>query len=372
MKTVKDAIIEIVIAEFNKLYKHPLEIRAILVDFFGDENVDVDIQVYDIENYIKALCEKGQPINKEDLHKEVCEFLKKNGSTNIPILIKFPEVVVTNEFNESTTIYDTFIKINVSRLGILLGQFTLNRGTYTKLQIESRYKHSHASTIGNLKDFAICCLGSGPIRDTCMFLNRTFSSDMWKLWCLEIQKYLETESIAGGPYIRLESIRRRNNQVKGLDNTIYKSENILTQTTCGELLKSFFNYFISLRKIKFNYAGGWGIGMPWDKFVLFVSNEFIKWCNNNPSEVRGLDYKTLIRREILIKVILYNGTLMTYKESAPIQISEGETLFKFKGTPVKLKIIKENEEDKPRDILVLNPKIVSYFMDKIITHLNKR
>ena len=54
-----------------------------------------------------------------------------------------------------------------------------------------------------METFRLPCLGSGPIRRTITLLQ--IDMDLWQLYC-RIDNYMQTESIKGIPYIKLESL----------------------------------------------------------------------------------------------------------------------------------------------------------------------
>jgi hypothetical protein len=119
---------------------------------------------------------------------------------------------ITNEYNRSTTIKDVYIKLNIDYSGKLINSFYINRATYTIKEYTSCYVHSHAPRLdkSNPTIFRTMCLGSGPIIRTINNLINNFNKDFWQLFCFELHKYLQTESISGGPYIRLENIGTNN------------------------------------------------------------------------------------------------------------------------------------------------------------------
>ena len=127
------------------------------------------------------------------------------------ILVWFPEVVVTNDNNRSTTIYDTYIKVSLNTNGTIRNEFKLCRSTFTEEQYDSKYVFSHCPS-ANLKQgpfWLSCCLGRGPIRYTISNLMNEYDLDIWLLFCIELEAYLRVESLEGGPYIRLESIGKK-------------------------------------------------------------------------------------------------------------------------------------------------------------------
>ena len=63
------------------------------------------------------------------------------------ILVHFPHVRITNEYNRFVDINHLYAKVGVLYNGSINGYFSLNRAEYTYLHISSRYMHSHVSDI---------------------------------------------------------------------------------------------------------------------------------------------------------------------------------------------------------------------------------
>lgn len=128
------------------------------------------------------------------------------------ILIKFPEVTITNEQGESRVIYDLIVRVDIGANAIAIKG---NRFSYTYEEaqewellsdtISYCYKHSHLPYSGT--QFDNFCLGSGPLSHTVR--NYTLRSNNPKeyfgLLAYEISKYVTVESLIGRPYIKLSS-----------------------------------------------------------------------------------------------------------------------------------------------------------------------
>ena len=173
----------------------------------------------------------------------VVDYLGRAHFNGIFILVHFPRVKITNENDKFVYANHMYAKICVSYNGSMINRFTLNRAEYSYDHISSDYMHSHIPGIplSNFTNFMTPCLGSGPIRSTISNLNREYDEDLWGLFCLELDKYVHTESIAGGPYRRLENIHTNNNN---------RTSRLLLSTKF-QVIKQFIesNGFISLSKV---------------------------------------------------------------------------------------------------------------------------
>ena len=66
--------------------------------------------------------------------------------------------------------------------------------------------HVHGIPFNRFTDFKSPCLGSGPIKSTVATLALGYDEAIRQLFCLELDKYVRVESIAGIPYRYLEKI----------------------------------------------------------------------------------------------------------------------------------------------------------------------
>lgn len=116
------------------------------------------------------------------------------------IYIYFPEITITNENNHFHKIYDTFIRVETGdRI-----RFSIKRTTFTEEEYKAGYIHSHAPC-RHINHWQYMCLGTGPIGSTITSLTvDKDNEDLWKLFFIELNEYLQTESLSGGPYIRMD------------------------------------------------------------------------------------------------------------------------------------------------------------------------
>lgn len=404
-------LIENKIEELHSLLMDkPNQVLAIFNDFFGEDKVDMQgfmsvdklkswLDVTPISEYAPRELlgmsredyntYRGQSLT--DLRGEVLDLVlnqlcsgwmvdsigqKKFGSGFI--LVHFPHVRITNEYNRFVDINHLYAKVKVLHNGSMNGYFALNRAEYTYLHISNGYMHSHVSSIptSDFTKFQTPCTGTGPINDTMSNLSREFDSDIWRLFCLELSKYVEVESIAGTPYHRLENLGT-SNMSAGKD--VFKVVNYLDYYGDGieGMIKDFVSYFIKQGKLKFNYANGsYSIGMSFTEYMLVISNEFIDWYNKkfNNKELR-YTFDTLKRNSVLKEGIIANNKI--YYENSRRNVNSyaaynGKRMCTFKGADVLINIVDLNEVKKDNKSIILNTNIALYILSKILRVINYR
>ena len=295
--------------------------------------------------------------------------------SSIKIIVYFPEVRVSNEYNKFIDITELYTKISLDLQGTMVGSFSFNRGEYTMEQYLSDYMHSHARGIpkNNPKRFLEVCLGSGPIRDTVNNLNANYDLDIWRLFCVELDKYVATESISGGPYRRLENVSFHG-------TNMIASLSINTSTGIPQnlvpMINEFIKYFIKQKKLVFNYRNGsYSIGMNLTKFILLVSNEFITWFNTNgrykyaKSEIER-NYASM--RNIITTVLVTNNAIYKTGGTPDRLIGNRSNLGvigTFKGKEIVVHIAEwDNSSNNLTTILV--PEVIGYILGKILKVIN--
>lgn len=404
-------LIESKIEELHSLLMDkPNQVLAIFNDFFGEDKVDMQgfisadklkpwldatpISEYAPRELLSMSREdyntyRGQSLT--DLKGEVLDLVlnqlcsgwmvdsigqKKFGSGFI--LVHFPHVRITNEYNRFVDINHLYAKVKVLHNGSMNGYFALNRAEYTYLHISNGYMHSHVSSIptNDFTQFQTPCTGTGPINDTMSNLSREFDSDIWRLFCLELSKYVEVESIAGAPYHRLENLGTSN---MSTGESVFKVINHLDYYGDGieEMIKDFVSYFIKQGKLKFNYANGsYSIGMSFTEYMLVISNEFIDWYNKkfNNKELR-YTFDTLKRKGVLKEGIIANNKI--YYENSRRNVNSyaaynGKRMCTFKGADVLINIVDINEVKEDNKSIILNTNIALYILSKILRVINYR
>lgn len=310
-----------------------------------------------------------------DLLDEV--ILKLGSKIQSHIIVYFPEVRVSNEYDHFIDITELYVKVTIDMDGTMVGSFLLNRGEYTMTQYFCDYMHSHVCGIPkrNPKEFLRVCLGSGPIRNTVNRLNAHYDLDIWKLFCVELEKYVATESLSGGPYRRLEdvSLYNVNSKVKlilGSRKSVWMEPHLIP------MINDFMKYFIKQKKLTFNYRnGGYSIGMSPTEFVILVSNEFIDWFNTTG---RYKYTKKVIGRlgtgmsKIIMKVYIIGDTIYKIEDNIEDFNSNEANLGvmgTFKGKEVVVHIAEENDTGATPTIILL-PEIISYILNEILKLIN--
>ena len=405
---------ELIESKIEELYSllmyKPNQVLAIFNDFFGEDKVDMQgfigvdkfklwfaitpifeyasrellgMSSEDYNTYKeKSLTElKGEVLDlvlNKLCSEEMVDSIGQKRFNSGFILVHFPHVRITNEYDRFVDINHLYAKVMVLHNGSMGGCFALNRAEYTYLHISNNYMHSHVGSIptSDFTQFQTPCTGVGPINDTISNLNKEFDSDIWKLFCLELSKYVEVESIAGTPYHRLENIGTSNMMI---GESVFKVTNHLDYygiSGIRNLIKDFTLHFINQRKLKFNYANGsYSIGMSFIEYMLVISNEFIDWYNkkfNNKEVIYSFD--RLKRESILREVIIANNKIYyeNYRRNVNLYTGyNGKRMCTFKGEDVLINITDLNEMEDNKSI-ILNTNIALYILSKILYVINYR
>ena len=394
---------------YSLLMDKPNQVLAIFNDFFGEDKVDMQgfmsvdelkswLSVTPISNYasresLDMSIEDYDTYSSQSLidlrgevldlvldqlcSREIVDYIVDIKFSSGFILVHFPHVRITNEYNRFVDINHLYAKVRVLYNGSINGYFSLNRAEYTYLHISSGYMHSHVSTIptSDFTKFQTPCTGTGPINDTISNLSNEFDSDIWRLFCLELSKYVEVESIAGTPYHRLENLGTSN---MGAGENVFRVVNQLRyEDSIKEMIKEFVPYFIKQGKLKFNYANGsYSIGMSFTEYILVISNEFIDWYNKkyNNKEWR-YTFDTLKRSDVLKEGIIANNKI--YYENSRRNVNScaaynGKRMCTFKGKDVLINIVDINEVKEDNKSIILNTNIALYILSKILRVINYR
>lgn len=343
---------------YNKGIENINSIYEIFKDYFGEERVDLQ-RIADKKLFIEKIT---GDVNNIMIGSEYYPY----------IIVHFPKVTVTNEFNDSVNIEDLWAKVIISYNGTLYCGFTLNRSTYPESHWCSDYMHSHIPGIPkhNISIFQNPCLGRGPIRDTISSLCAKNCESLWMLFCRELDVYTKTESISGGPYRRISNIGTANysslyaygfQHICRYDYSVWENPNDL---------KDFIICLLNKNVLKFNYCNGaYGIAMDWYDYYLILSNVFIEWYNNkfNKKEVKRT-LSELIALEILIPVEIKNGKFYKRDTAVDNQIIQGSKILTFKGNDVYLRIVKE--DTNTHISYILNSIIINNILRALLATVN--
>lgn len=408
IKLIEEKIEEL----YNSLMDKPLRVLGIFNDFFGEDKVDMQgywsldkfkswMNIEPLSTYIpsggivsmnsndwsmyKACAITDLPENQVEkvvnalTHTTVKERIGYAKFNGIFILVHFPHVRVTNEHDRFVDINHLWAKVKVMYNGTLNGGFTLNRSEYTLLHFRSSYMHSHISSIpiNDFTQFQGPCTGSGPINGTISVLNRDYDEDMWNMFCLELSKYVTVESVAGRPYHYLERLGT-NGMEAGMDRFItYLLPSHYRSAITRDKFKEFVRYFINSKKLKFNYVNGsYSIGMSFIEFIVLISNEFIKWYNDqfNKEELTA-KFADLKRQNILRECIIDNGKI--YYDRGRNNVNNyaqyiGKKVCVFKGREITVDITDVAEVRNENKSIILDIQTALYILTTILKVLNYR
>lgn len=359
----------------DALFSDVVRVYQVFKDFFGEEYVDLqhlpdDWAIKDL--FSDTLTDDGYNVSSATMSRK-----KSQMEDSYPqIMVWWPTVTVTNEYDVSVNIYDLYAKIPINYFGIMVGNFTMNRATYPQEQFESGYCHSHLPRI--YSDFATFhnpCLGRGPINNTIATLRTNNNSLAWLLFCQELSMYVTVESIQGVPYIRMEEIghnkgyEERNEFSVGCGNdTLGAFTYCLDEAT----VRDFLVFYLKRKSMKFTYFNGsFSLGMSYIEFRLDLSNAFIEYFNKH---IADKDKKDRLWNNSCLCALFYKNNKL-YKESntrTDYSTLNGRPICTFKGKQVTLNILKDEDENKARPLTMLSHPVCNWFFYNILRVINYR
>lgn len=299
------------------------------------------------------------------------------------ILIYFPTVRITNEYDKYVDIRDLWLKVPFNWQGKGKGYFGVNRSNYPLNQFQYGYMHSHVASIprGNFENFQTPCTGRGPINSTLSTLAIGYDEAIWQLLCLELDRYVRVESIDGVPHRRLENIpapemgdARDKFSMQALVGVVHYNH-----TFGKEQFKPFIKYLLKTKKLRFNYSNGsYGLGMSFIDTVVLISNEFISWYNTEYNKhTFDLSYADLVSLGVINECIITNGKVYIPRafrrgSSNDYQSYIGEKICTFKGREITLTIdgVLSSEEESLNRTRILNLQYIEAIVCSILRILN--
>ena len=362
---------------YNKSIEKPLQVLSVFNEFFGEDRVDM--QGIPELSSIPKLYLGGQ----EQLNSYMVSH-----TPDIFILVHFPRVKVTNEFDKYTYVNHLYAKVSIDINGKLKYKFALNRAEYTVQHFTNNYMHSHVSSIpiNNFEEFQTPCTGSGPINSTICSLIHGFDEDLWRLFCLELDKFVQVESVAGTPYHKLEQLTDRRSSLNKVRFKInYRGSLSRWDLSCITAidLARFIKYIIDKNLIKFSYLNGnYRIAMSPNNFHIIISNAFIDWYNKEYNAGRMhfslsdlltagnmLEEYKFINGQIWAVNRYYNGNLDYYHYT-------GRKICTFKGEDIVISfsdaVTQESTNESQCNIILLSASIIAYIATKILNVINFR
>lgn len=300
------------------------------------------------------------------------EFIGNRWFIDIPIIVHFPHVTIRNEYDRTVEVDNLWAKVPVTWEGKGKGWFKMNRSEYDVVHMQSDYMHSHVSGIDFDFKFKSVCTGSGPINNTMSSLTVGFDEPIWQLFCLELERYMGTESLSGGPYRRMENIGANSSNMRdnfSMEQISYVSNNHFSMETSNE----FLDYLLASNVLKFNYRNGsYGLAHTFADTVLTISNAFIDWYNAKYRTTYNIPAIEDLRGDGIIKeAIIANGAIYDPNSNASRDYSQyvGRKVLTFKGHDVNLVI--NGLANGARNVsTILNLDIIREYVWAILELLN--
>ena len=362
--------------ELKNKYLTPTESVNIVYNIFKDffNEVRVDLQVTkDFKKGLDCILEHADEETLNNLSNynlnttlDIADFINSY-TTRVPfyIFVHFPDVTITNEHNDSINIKDLYARIPIYWNGTLNHRFEMIVTTYTRTLFNAEYCHSHLHHLyGNKPVFDFPCLGTGPLVETCNVLTSNFTEDNWRLFCVELSRYVTVESLLGTPYYRMTDITGKSSdkpiKVCNNPNYIWDHKELLVETIYN---------LVSKKLLNFKYVNGeYNFANSEAELIRIISNEFIAIYNDkfNKKEVD----ETLLQlenRDFIKKVKYYNDNYY-YIGSVRNKIPSDDILFTFKGKDIKTVITEDITN--VRQIYILNPDKISYIATKLLEFIN--
>lgn len=370
---------ETINSQYESLMEKPLEIFRVFSEYFGEDKVD--LQGYrtkaEFTNYVLGGMTPG---------KALCTTIR----IDVPcftLLVWFPEVKITNENNKSTYVKDLYVKIFIDISGQLSGKFYINRATYTHAQLCCGYIHSHVPRLNTINpaQFGTPCTGEGPINITISSLNTVYDIDLWQLFCSELEDFVQTESIEGVPYRRLESLGGE--VIGGSSSSFfyimfnqeawYRFSNDTPIIDVNfEFILDFVRYLLKSKVLPMEYSNGtYSIGMSPVQATILISNKFIEWFNKENNIYRkSITEANLISYGVLKQVIIAEDSIYEPPKdlnTSDISSVEGCHICNFKGKPITITVLPE-ESSNSNLSLILCQRIMNNIVTAICKVVNFR
>lgn len=364
------------IDELKDKYYTPTEsvntVYDIFKDFFNEVRVDLQVNKA-FRKYLEDLLEEPSEFTLNRLSDynlntklDIADFI--NTYYQEPpffIFVHFPDVTITNEHNDSININDLYARIPIYWNGTLNRRFEMIVTTYTRTLFNAGYCHSHLHTLyGNKPYFDTPCLGTGPLVETCSVLTSNFTEDNWRLFCVELSRYVTVESLLGTPYYRITNITDKSNN-KPI-KVYYVHSYILNYK---ELFIETIRNLISKKLLNFKYVNGeYNFANSEAELIRIISNEFITIYNDKFNKKEVTETLQQLANRGFIKKVKYFNDNYYFIGTVRDRIPSNDVLFTFKGKDIKTVITKDITN--VRQIYILNPNKVSYIATKLLEFIN--
>lgn len=335
------------------------DIYEVFKEYYGEERVD--LQNFPTEDDFNAV---------DQNYNHILNYFP------IFIYVHFPEVTITNEYEESTVINDLYTRIRINADGKMYAYLEMLKATYTDKEIIAGYRHSHLPRIysdDDIYEWNNPCLGNGPIGATIATLRNNFFCkedllSVYELLCRELDEYVKVESISGGPYIRLRDIYQVNTSIENVEKNLDKIYIMQTPTVVYNILLKLIIENNKLFPIAFR-DNEYKFGLSNTDIICRVSKLFIDYLNKQ-EYVKSILNK-LENNGILIKANFDNkGHIVKYytRNERVLDVT-CDDLLKFKGKKIPLTINKQKSTGLEY-FYIVHPYQISLAYNTILFYIN--
>ena len=286
------------------------------------------------------------------------------------LVIHFPVVTVSNESNERIEIYDLFACVGFTLSG-RVASISYCRTTYTQDQLNAGYCHSHTPRIYDFNSVSTLlhvCLGLGPINNTIHRLNRLDTIDRvsLKIFFIQLDTIVHSESLAGGPYIRLAYVGRL---WKALE-VAPQSPHLGLDKAEKEALDTCLESYLHSNRLKLGFSDGqFKLACPFDEWLIDLSDYIHKWLNTVPEEMKThFPYNRLFKYYYVSNntIVVKNSTNGNRNMSSYV----GREILKFNGVPYSFQIKAAPYEVEVKKMTLLGASLGSFLLQQILKIVN--
>lgn len=281
---------------------------------------------------VQEILEKLHP-NNWDM-KEVTEDDVMNDS-NYVFYVKYPIINISNSKGLTHIIKDFYLKLEFASNGNLQKHLLEGtRGILSQAEKQSSYAYSHISSTATTGNWGGFCWGDGPIGvDAYELQVKGFDEIKFEMFIYAFSTYLEWESIEGGPYAKIENIRKR----------------IGIRIIQNRYLQDYFKQFISkYDKVNFTISTS-----PARIMIDYLDSDFIDQVISLIKDENNLVYRTT------------DGEF--FIQGSNINYDDLDIGFEFKGESIKQKVI--NDETEQGNKKYPHPDILKYIGERLARKL---
>lgn len=318
------------------------------LDFYPDDNIDINILNYELKEDLDKNADEGILIPDDRLYY----------SSRFPILeitTYYPKLTLTNDRGLQHTIYGVYF-----RTAFPTCEMTLGRNIFTNNEVRSGYKHSHVPTVRRITSMDSFCRGNSntPINKIISMLLRNDYTDYSLLiqsLIIETERMIRIESNEGVPYISFTEIGK-NTVSSPIAVKPIKSQ-IISDREKDTLIK-FIKYYCSLGIDKFYYDGR--------NYQLRASDsEFITRVTKAAKKYKRTKNSLQFSHAYYIKGLYYN------RINSNVTIAPGTKVdWTFKGKYPTIEILDYKEEDTVKDVSILNIDYIGIIYNYLLNLIN--